>query len=177
MVRVLSESVKFIAQGHFGEADAVDEAIYSKELLRNPQLLAVSNTYGLFFLSRGQDILIFSTTKCEEMCDGGDDVKPLDSRSLIAAISLKNRIFHVSLSRSEVFLSVIVGNGVSIYHTPTLVREVSVCRCRRRMTIFVTIDCTNYFSPHFIEVCRCGIDAFLRPSHSFKWDSYSLESE
>jgi hypothetical protein len=130
MVRVLSESVKFIAQGQFGEADAVDEATYSKELLRNPQLLSVSNTYGLFFLSRGQDILIFSTSKCEELCDGGDDVKPLDSGSLIATISLGGRIFHLSLSCSEVFLGVVVGNGISIYHIPTLVREVSVCRYR-----------------------------------------------
>ena len=111
MARRVSEALRFIEQAKFS---ITREKLARKENCAE-NLLAYSNQYGLVFLAKESELLVFSLLDLEANFEGSKE-RELDDAAIRCSKEFAGKICFIALSQEAEFLSVVVENDVFIYH-------------------------------------------------------------
>lgn len=121
MPRESSDSISFVVQALFSDADAVKPD--NKFRFNTANLIESSDRYGYLFLCLGASLHVFSVPKAEDTFNGEESA--FDS-NVSFKIDFPGQIVQLSLSRSENHIAVAAGGVLSILSVPNLLITVSI---------------------------------------------------
>ncbi|KAJ1436670.1 hypothetical protein B484DRAFT_251324 [Ochromonadaceae sp. CCMP2298] len=130
MARRTSDSVRFIEKAKF----IVTETKLDRALNFAECLTAYSNEYGLAFVARGAQLLVFSLLKLEPDFTGGEE-QPIDESAVICTKDFESSVSMVRLSADSEFLAVVFATEVQIHH-------ISHFRDQTSSAAFTTVQAT-----------------------------------